>query len=632
MMKRFLLIQFAICACFLTNAHAQTVGSGTNLNILNNDDFEGFEILDSAISKARVIMTGENHTYVGFNNKMELKTLRYLNKKLGLRDFVIELGGARAHFLNRYINESDTMAEKYLKATTSPKYMDLFKRLRKYNLTLPDSLRIRVHGIDVERFNDLPLMRLAELLPDSGVPPTLYAAADAVEMASAYLLRTGLEDYETARDQSGWGNYNEPVIHIGRSIVTFLEYYDSLNSDFRNWLGADFEQIDGVVNWLREYKTWREYENTTYQYIWREEGIYRNLSTLVREQPSDRFYGEFGRCHVAYQEQNGDCGWYGYHSVINKMRTRFFKNDSAVLTIGLFYYGSSDNSYYTDKDENEDIQNEVDEMIDNTNRKTVTLFDLRDEDADMPYLSKKFSYAIVNNHFMTEDDDSLESEIIDPSIAAKTEFKSYPYYSYGYTLTNINRDVLGNYIASNGRVASIAPIGFQQLAFGVSGVFSTEFRFGWMRPQTLHEDTAGALKYGITVSNYRLGYQFIRKPGFQVNVGGDMAFSREKITFINENKSFLTPRVYERFLNNSFSAGPSVQLNFSPGEWLYFGIQASYMNDFSKGQWYYKGSNQAYGPKGTVSAGATGLYYGGYIGIRVSLYNNSDYTDYEYEE
>lgn len=624
---------FWVLACFAySSAFGQSVGVGTELNILNNENFDGYELLDSAVAKARVIMTGENHTYVNFNNKMELKTLRYLNKTIGLRDFVIELGGARACFLNRYINDEDTMAEKFLKATTSPRYMDLFKRLRKFNLSLSDSLRIRVHGIDVERFNDLPLMRLAELLPDSQVPSRLYAAVDAVEMASAHLLRSGLEDYETARNESGSGRYNEPVFYVGRSINEFLRYYDSLKLDFQSWLGSDFEEVNKVVGWLREYKQWREFENTTYQYIWREEGIYKNFSALIKSRPNNRFYGEFGRCHVAYQEQNGDCGWYGYHSVINKLRTRYFKNDDSVLTIGLFYYGSSDNSYYTDKDENDDVQDEIDELIDNTDKKTVTLFNLRDEDTDMPLLSKKFSYAVVNNHFAMDDEDSLESEVITNANKVNGQVEPYVYYAYGYMGSNINRDVLGNYVASNGYATSLAPIGFQQVSLGNSSRLSSELRYGWLHSRLIHEDTAGKLKYGINTVNVRAGYSFIYKSRIQVNLGADISYNREKMTLTQDNGSFLNPRKSNTFVNKASAIGPSLQVNLSLGSMLYLGFQTSYMTDLSNGQWYYQGSKQIYGPEKGVTAGFTGLYYGGFIGFRIPLDEYGGSYDYVTEE
>jgi hypothetical protein len=609
---------------------AQEIGTGKSLNILNNENFEGFENLDSAILKARVVMTGENHTYVTFNSQMELKMLRYLNQKTGLRDFVIELGGARAHFLNRYISGADTMAEKYLKATTSPRYMDLFKRLKKFNMELPDSLRITVHGIDVERFNDLPVMRLSELLPDSAVPSALFTAVDAIEMASAHLLRSGLEDYETARDESGWGRYNYPAFYIGLTIYEFLDYYDSLEPQFQNWLGPKFKEVDDVVGWLREYKQWKDFENTTYQYIWREEGIYTNFSEILRQHPDQRFYGQFGRCHVAYEEQNGNCGWYGYHSVINKLKTRYFKGHDSILTLGIFYYGSPSGSYYSygDREDDDKLQDEIDELIDNTERKTVTLFDLHDELAQMPMLAAKFSYAIVNNQYIEEEEDSIESEVYTADEVTTKEFEPYSYWGAGYTFSNINTDVLGNHVASNGISSTIRPMGFASLVVGTSDVIATEMRVNWYPTITLHKDGDGELRYGAITGNLKLGYQFLKKKHVQLNAGIDLAYGREKVSLINDSTSFLAARADKHFTHHSFNAGPTVQALFYFGEIFYFGVHASRLYDFTSNQWYYAGSRQQYGEAGKVSAGFSGVYYGISLGIAAPLYGG--YEDYSY--
>ncbi len=627
---KFLNWVFVLFMC--SNSYAQTAGSGTDINVLNNDNFEGFEILDSAITKARVIMTGENHTYVNFNSKMELKMLRYLNKQFGLKDFIIELGGARAHFLNRYINEADTLAELYLKATTSPRYMDLFKRMRKFNMGLPDSMRITVHGIDVERFNDLPLMRLAELLPDSMVPSRLYTAVDAVEMASAHMVRSGVEDYETARDETKYGRYNRPTFYVGLTINEFIRYYDSLKPDFKNWLGPKFAQVEEAVHWLREYKQWREYENTTYQYIWREEGIYTHLSQLVRSNATKRFYGEFGRCHVAYQEQNGDCGWYGYHSVINKMKSRYFKNADSVLTLGIFYSGNSDNNYYSDREDDEGIQEEINEMVDNTDKKTVTLFDLRNEDVELPLLSKKFSYAIVNNHYIMEDEDSLDSEVITYEDKDSKEFEPYYFYTAGFSLSNINRDVLGNHISLNGRSTDIAPIGLIQFSYGGVGTLVSEVRFGWMPAQKLVEDTNGVLSYGAYMADLHLGYPFIKRKNLQFDIGFNSAYGRERISLVNDNISFLNARADKYFVHSAFVIGPSANMHIKLGQFFYLGAHVSRMVDLSSGQWNYRGSKQNYGEKGAVTAGFSGFYYGAKLGISIPIESGYSYTDYTTQE
>lgn len=633
-MNKSIIICVIFCAFLSLGVQGQSVGTGVEINVQNNNDFTGFEMLDSAIRKARVVMTGENHTYVKFNSKMELKMLRMLNEKTGTRNFIIELGAARAHFINRYINESDTMADRYLRATTSPRYMDLFKRMRKFNRSLPDSLKIRVWGIDVERFNDLPLIRLAELMPGGAdIPKELRVGVDAVHGAADWIVQQGLKDYEMARDETkssyrGWGFETQPF-YLGITIREFIRYYDSLKPAFQTWLGAQFSEVEQAVGWLKEYQKWKDYENTTYQYVWREENIYRNLSGLVSKFPAERFYGQFGRCHVAYEEQNGDCGWYGYHSVINKMQTRYFKSKDSLLTIGLFYSGNGDNNYYSDREDDKTLQTEIDQLLESATKKAITLYNLNDEDAELPRLANKFSFAVVNDKVDPEDDeDSTESDIISVDEIIPEVHSNSWFFGLGYTWTTINMDILGNHIANNGYATELKPIGFQDIFFGYNGWLTHETRLSAMADMDLHENDSGVLRYNAWMAAYRIGYPLVNGRKLQFNIGLSFNYASEKIKLENNNTSFLQTRQDREFVHRAFVAGPSAQLNYKLGKFFFAGIHCSKMYDFSQLQWNYKGSAQPYGPTGNVSAGFGAYYISGVIGM---VFPIPDYSDNYYD-
>ncbi|MBS3913662.1 MAG: hypothetical protein KG003_04135 [Bacteroidetes bacterium] len=605
---------FFFAYIFFGYISAQVPGASTEIDIRNNDDFEGFDMIDASVKNARLIMTGENHMYVKFNSKMELKMLRYLNKKLGLRNFIIELGEARAHFLNRYIlNPKDTAATNYLRATTSPRYMDLFNRLRSYNMSLPDSLKIHVYGIDVERFNDLPLMRLAELLPVENIPSAIRVGVESVKGAAAYMVKVGLDEYEKARDESStyhYEGYQTAPFYINPTITEFIRYYDSLNPIFRSWLGEKFDEVNQSVSWLKEYDQWNKYENTTFQYIWREENIYQHLAALMRKTNGERFYGQFGRCHVAYDEQNGECGWYGYHSVMNKMRTRYFHNYDSVLTIGLFYHGGIDNSrYYSDKDEHKDIQEEIDVLQEKAEVKKITLFSLNDEVADMPLLSKKFSFAIVNRSIDLEFEDTIENEVISGNTTLKKSFTRHNYMGYGYTLTSTSLSPLGDFIASNGYSTSLGNLAFHNILYGYSGdKLDASMQFSFMPRIKLHGGDSGLVEYGSREFLINVGYQVLKRPKLTASLGLVGGYAIEKIYVQNQTSNFLQPKGDKEFSHQALIGGVQGKMQYRFKSGVFIGLQGSIIADGSTMQWYYSKSIKTFGKSGEVTSGFGGYY------------------------
>lgn len=622
MKKQILIALTAFVSCTVLG---QIAPKGVTIDVHNNDDFEGMQMLDSAVAEARIIMTGENHTYVNFNSHMEMKMLRYLHQKVGLKNFIIELGEARAHYLNRYINNSDSMAEKYLKSSTSPRYMDLFKRIRKYNLDLPDSLRIKIWGIDVERFFDLPILRLSELLPQKNVPSDLRNFTDAVSGAAKYLLTSGLEDYEKARDRSKssgfYGSYNQKF-YFETTVSDIIKHWDSLNPQFKNWLGEKYTGIEQTIDWLKQYKQWKKYENTTFQYVWREENIYWNLTNLLDVNPDSKFYGQFGRCHIAYEEQNGDCSWYGYHSVVNKLKTRYFSNPKSVVSIGIFYRGSADYSYYTDYEDREKLSKEIEALADNTKTKTVTLFSLENEDAELPELLKKFSYAIVNNRFVADEEkDSVPSEIVHEKASNSDDFDGYTAISIGAAVNTASIAPLNNYLSGfgiqNGYVKKpFFSVGWQR----INEHFSVGLNYGFQGTQILQNIDTGKLTYKAHLFSVQSIYYPVVKKYFQIGLGTNLGVGSEIITWEPKNVNFITVNNPRKFRNSVAIFGPMLRVQTAVNETLYLGLEAGkYFNLFSN-QWRYDKTEAPYKSENEVTKGLGGFWFGIHLGLAIPYF------------
>ncbi len=388
------------------------------VSLLNNDSFQEFAFLDTIAPKYKIFMTGENHSFVNFNTKLELKLLRYLNKTVGLRNFVLELGPARAHYMNLYITTGDSSAYKKLEATTGKNYLKFYRMLKNYNQSLPDSLKIKVWGVDVERFNDLATIWVSDLLPEQDIPDQIRIPVESIKSLGNYLISKGINASRTEYN-STWSFYDPNYVSTERSIKTFINYYDSLKLDFTQWLGNEkIAELDEAVLTLREYLQWEEYEGTTFQYNWREENIYRKYLKIIQNDPEGRFFGQFGRCHSSLARQEGECNWYHYNSVINRLVTR---GDSTlkdkIFAVGIFYsnltFYSSEGSARETDEERIAAKEEVEAITELTDDESLTFVEIQKRREDYPILNKRFQMVLVNNDYpITEDEfeDSIDDE------------------------------------------------------------------------------------------------------------------------------------------------------------------------------------------------------------------------------
>jgi len=114
-------------------------------------------VLDKSFYSASIFLLGENHGFADVQ-KLDLALLRHLNKKIGLRYYIAELDSTRANLLNSYLTDSlentqllsqvVTALKTSIPQQASKELFNKWQQVRTYNTTLPDSLKIKVLGID----------------------------------------------------------------------------------------------------------------------------------------------------------------------------------------------------------------------------------------------------------------------------------------------------------------------------------------------------------------------------------------------------------------------------------------------------------------------------------------------------
>ncbi|MGL5712619.1 MAG: hypothetical protein ACRCXT_02505 [Paraclostridium sp.] len=126
-----------------------------DLNLNDEDDLSGFEILEKDLKGKKVILAGEYHN-LDKNEKLQINFLKYLQKEVNV-NYILEEGGyADAYFLNKYLESgNEEILKNYFnvykgqKLYTKERY-NYFIEVYKLNQTLPKDEQIKVVGADVE--------------------------------------------------------------------------------------------------------------------------------------------------------------------------------------------------------------------------------------------------------------------------------------------------------------------------------------------------------------------------------------------------------------------------------------------------------------------------------------------------
>jgi hypothetical protein len=425
-------------------------------------ELKSVDELNERATEARVILSGENHMFSDFNALGEYRFLRYFYETAGVRHFVLELSPTRALYMERYFNNTDSTAARFLRATSSDDYMRLFDSIRMWNQTLADSVKIKVHGLDVERFYDMTIMHLGELIQRRKIAPlNIRLGAVLISDLAKQIEKEGLEeDYvewvpsgediqgevqemvDTTMVQSDsvkslYRNFPDERLDINahpgddyddfESIVGDLYEWLSKNAAidgkyadsslaWKEWMGDDYLEYAAAFKQLREWYLFLNNDLTAQQGAWREEHMYQNMVKLLRQYPEAKFFGQFGRCHVSKSKQQQDCGWFEYSSLLTRLRTRYFKNEKSVLSIGIFYkerFFDSRDIFAVDLENNIAINQEV-KAIMQTVDDAMILYFTKDSVASsdgrtgLVELAKKFDFVLAHDFLEGVDDASSE--------------------------------------------------------------------------------------------------------------------------------------------------------------------------------------------------------------------------------
>lgn len=596
-----------------------------DLDIEKNDDFSTFQILDSAAKDKMVFFTGENHNFRTSNYKLQLKMLKYLYKNFGVNHLFLEFGTSRGWLVNNYVQTGDSTLYDILKKYSYDEYAMLYKELMLFNKTLPADKKIMIHGIDIERSYSTPIKVLSMLLPERKAPKSIELNIEALKSLAGKVD----EEHDKDEEDNSIVPYNDYKTNSDRkyynttnSLWAIIEDFDSLKTEYITYLEDNAALFEQIITGLRaEFK--RDdmlSKNNIQSYIFREQFMFNNLLELMKTYPTEKFYGQFGRCHTALQSQDKWCDFYFFNSLANRINSSdeaVLKNK--VLSIGIYYPES--NSFEIRASE----KDQLNKLFENQDKNGIKLLEINKQDSSLfGGVFDKFQFLILNFEGFKVEETSTNNYNPDPPKKKK--------FDYGFTFPNIE----GHYGYMMMDLKSLAPT-FDN--YGISNYKSPQniigfaatlyedwFMYGSISAHFLpkqtsnYSDTASLSLIGFFVKGY-FGYDVTISETF--NVFPRLGVGYGQLSIINEfknplpvtsNSSIFTqsPSSKIEYVNGAFLIDPSIDIRFNM-RYVALGLNTGYQIDLSKRNW------QTYGTNHVGEAPSTHLS-GFYAVITLSLF------------
>lgn len=584
-----------------------------NLNELSDNKSPGYEAIYQRARKARVVFAGENHSQIEFNARTEYTLMRSLYENCGYRNFIIEMSPVRAYYMERYISYNDTHARDLLKSVASEKFLTLFDHLHAWMKNIPQNERIHVYGLDVERFYDMSFYRMNDVLKLQKTVPNKKIYLLAKQIIPQIVKQTynyGLSDYRTEYET----NYNSGILwgsDVSTSDLNLVKVIDSITANlelFKQWLTpTDFEIFKEGYLGAVEFQKWTNTEESAHQFIWREEQMFKNFVKILSADTTQKFFGQFGRCHSALSKQFGDCGWYNYRSICNKVKSRYFNGDSTkIVSIAISYRDNEDNLAAVGLSDNYTISAEL-EQIKKSKSKWPLLFDLSDSTGDYTELRKKFNFVLLNSDNVKELP-SLDSSIWEIEAAAEPDIFESSIWRHAYRKDfNFNLCGIGYGVPS----LSMMSNHLSALNTSVSGLpnwylnHHIEHNNRWFVCQAnvfynlnsaeIHSDSAKKLNYNLFGATLGLGVRAVNSRKLKLDIFGIGGYYYQSIENYPESLDILNASTNKvKIESQSLVYGGQIQLMYHLDPNVSIGLKYQILYRANDEIWHFNNSHFEY--------------------------------------
>lgn len=407
-----------------------------NHSEINTEAFTGFNLLDEDINKNDVILAGE-YSGVGKNYLVKLSMVKYLNEKYNIRYLLEDIGYSQACIINQYLNSGDESLLRSLYFGTTEyggstlgtdfdykESYDFWVKLRKYNLSIPESKRILVIGVGFESQLGLALKYINSLLPQSEpaaeINPCIKNFRNICneknklqknfnKIINSKLQREKKLDEISKASEKLQKNYEETLKSI-KKLQKNMETYQSI---YEKYLGGNYFDFHIVVDNINNSGIISNVSDSN---------IYSNFKRIYSNLPREKYFGEFNMGQVYQKTPRNMNDYTRFAAYLNSSDSPV---KDKVLSIA-YAYENSKVMTYKNADNTEAAEPFDVGILKNVSKSDITLFKLNGENS--PFSTK--SYFITGKNDMYTTDYFKYILLIKNSKAANPNWKVFEEYQY----------------------------------------------------------------------------------------------------------------------------------------------------------------------------------------------------------
>lgn len=590
------------------------------LDVENNNDYSSFAALDSAyLSQFSVFFTGEDHRYLKSNSQLELKMFKYLHKTAGVRVFMMEFGYSLGYAANKYVQTGDSNVLDLLDRHTYDEYFELFKGLRDFYDSLPDNEKFSLVSVDLEREPVYPVKMLESLMPEDGTPhDSIKLHIESLKAISEY------HDYESAKNENEEEGdeydyegiekpaddsaYTKVYVNTRFTVELVIENYKKHKEKYQAYLGSNFNLFEAEIKNIEDFFVYDSYEGAAHQYIFRENYMEQNVKALITQNPQNKIFGQFGRCHTQRSREKEDCSYFYFNSLATRLNNTVGSPlEGKVFSCAIFYPAMFDFM-----DDNVSINTGLDSLISNTELNTISLTVLNNDDPAFAQLSKRFNAVIIN--YNENDENSAEtieetmdiSSLFDPNNKERMMFLGTA-GAKGMNIANLNNRLKTDFNPS------VQFYGFE-FNFSKNRSYSLINRFVWFSTETrnINDSTSIALS-GFSI-NFLYGGDLIKSNTVDFILSAGYGYERwemqtiESLTDESRKDVFGSDRT-TTYVNPGMFLNAMADLRIHKGGFT-FGVYGGYQLDLSNQKWRTAGKINSDTPKFSLSSYTIGANIG----------------------
>lgn len=556
-----------------------------------NLEVSGFEPMDKYLANKRIVLFGENHSYVSSNQLLKLKTIQYLYND-GFRYLTMEFGAGIGYLSNQYVKTGDTALLTILNGgfpdNEKNHIHELLLGVERMNRELPVEEKVRIRGIDYTRYPVYSLKALAYILEQKQCQREFYTFYEDIEIISSINLDDDYLGFASRLEPSrenfdiryGFKSYKNRLFEL--SIRKLVEDFYEDSVQFKNRLGEEYADFEMIIEELKQTLDWYLGAGVDIQmHIERERHLTRGIRKILDKDSLAKITGQFGRCHTRTVAIDDDCYSFSMSSMVKRLsRDSLLQEQIAVLPI-----------YYKNEGEVRFNRRKTSlNLYDLLPTPGIYIYDFKDSLFSFDKVDADSNYALINTYWNGAYVDEIvaESEDIGDRRVKRRKQNGEELFGVGLTM---------NYLPSEINSDFDLPI-FPSEQYGLmvemitieSNGVQNKFGVNISQPINAKNDSL-SLRYTNWQLQSSLGYNIIYRQNFDFFTNYHFALGFAKIVerrgFAETIYTYSTDELKSVYRNPYFNIAGELGFRLKFG---WFGIQAvaGYQYDFTNPKWRYK--------------------------------------------